>query len=68
MEATVAGAAFDLGDLCSPISCIQVRQLDGGRVALEFVCTATTALGGLLSTWAACRGPAIRAAVIRPAM
>jgi superfamily II DNA or RNA helicase len=47
-EATTARATLDLGDLGSWMSGIQVRQLDGGRVALELPRSAASALGGLL--------------------
>lgn len=47
-EVTTVPATLDLGDLGSWISGIQVRQLDGGRVALELPRSAATALGGLL--------------------
>jgi hypothetical protein len=47
-EVTTARATLDLGDLGSWISGIQVRPLDGGRVALELPRSAASALGGLL--------------------
>ncbi len=47
-EVTTARATLDLGDLGSWISGIQVRSLDGGRVALELPRSAASALGGLL--------------------
>ena len=47
-EVTTARATLDLGDLGSWISGIQIRPLDGGRVALELPRSAALALGGLL--------------------
>jgi hypothetical protein len=47
-EVTTARATLDLGDLGSWISGIQVRPLDGDRVALELPRSAASALGGLL--------------------
>ncbi|HEU4730603.1 MAG TPA: DEAD/DEAH box helicase [Kofleriaceae bacterium] len=47
-EVTTARATVDLSDLASWMSGIQVRPLDGGRVALELPRSAATALGGLL--------------------
>jgi SNF2 family DNA or RNA helicase len=52
-EVTTAGAPLDLNDLASWMSGIQVRQLDGGRVALELPRSAATAFGGLLRALAA---------------
>jgi hypothetical protein len=52
-DATTAQANLDVGDLASWMSGIQVRQLEGGRVALELPRSAATALGGLLRTLAA---------------
>jgi hypothetical protein len=42
-----------LNDLASWMSGIQVRQLDGGRVALELPRSAATAFSGLLRALAA---------------
>jgi superfamily II DNA/RNA helicase len=47
-EVTAGRATLDLNDLASWMSGIQVRQLDGGRVALELPRSAAAALGGLL--------------------
>ncbi|HEX3760676.1 MAG TPA: DEAD/DEAH box helicase [Kofleriaceae bacterium] len=47
-EGTAARATLDVNDLASWMSGIQVRQLDGGRVALELPRSAATALGDLL--------------------
>jgi len=47
-ELTTACASLGLGDLGSWIAGIAVRQLDGGRIALELPRSAATVLGGLL--------------------
>lgn len=47
-EATPAGAKLELGELGSWLSGLQIRPLDGGRIALELPRSAATALGGLL--------------------